>query len=75
MKNKLTKSLLATLVLSASLTTISQTVYANEQEQFQQAFKAFENGNYQKAFELFSPLAEQGDAAAQYNLGVMYLNG
>ena len=28
-----------------------------------------------KALEIFKPLAEQGDAAAQFNLGNMYLYG
>lgn len=37
--------------------------------------EAYENGNYQLAFEEFTKAAEQGDADAQYNLGVMYEHG
>jgi TPR repeat protein len=36
---------------------------------------ALERGDYKTAFQIFQPLAEQGDADAQYNLGVMYHNG
>jgi len=36
---------------------------------------AFIAGDYQKAFRLFKPLAEQGDAGAQNNLGWMYDKG
>jgi TPR repeat protein len=36
---------------------------------------AYERGDYETAARLFLPLAEQGDAAAQYNLGVMYGKG
>ena len=31
--------------------------------------------NYKKAIEWYEKAAEQGDAEAQYNLGVMYENG
>lgn len=33
------------------------------------------NGDYFKALNIFSPLAEQGDPDAQYNLGLMYISG
>jgi hypothetical protein len=36
---------------------------------------AFKAGDYQKAFRLLKPLAKQGDAWAQYGLGVMYDEG
>jgi TPR repeat protein len=42
---------------------------------FEHASAAFNRGDYETAARLFHPLAEQGDAAAQYNLGVMYANG
>ena len=42
---------------------------------FQKGVGAFMSGDYTSAFEEFSSLAEQGDAAAQYFLGVMYDNG
>ena len=36
---------------------------------------AIERQDYATAFRLLHPLAEQGDAFAQYNVGVMYANG
>jgi hypothetical protein len=39
---------------------------------FEDGTKAFIRGDYKTAYSLFKPLAEQGDADAQTNLGVMY---
>ena len=36
---------------------------------------AYESKDYATALKLWRPLAEQGDAQAQYNLGIMYDNG
>jgi len=44
-------------------------------DQFDEGLAAYEAGNFQKAFELFKPFAEKGLASAQYNLGIMYVNG
>ena len=38
-------------------------------------FAAAESKDYATAFKLWRPLAEQGDAVAQSNLGVMYRTG
>ena len=38
-------------------------------------FAAVRAGDYQKAFRIWKPLAEQGDAEAQYNLSLMYRKG
>src|SRR5512141_173300 len=43
--------------------------------QFENATKAYERGDYKTAYRLFKPLAEQGNADAQYNLGIMYDHG
>ncbi len=37
--------------------------------------EAYQQGNYWKAFELWQPVAQQGDPVAQYNMGVLYING
>ena len=42
---------------------------------YQQGVDAYEKGDYVTALEQWSPLAEQGDVSAQYNLGVRYANG
>ena len=44
-------------------------------DDFSDGLEAFRNGDYAKALKLWKPLAESGDAIAQYNLGVMYDNG
>jgi len=41
----------------------------------QQAAAAYESGNYEMALQGFRSLAYQGNAEAQYNLGVIYANG
>ncbi len=43
--------------------------------QFDDAVAAYSHGDYATAARLFRPLAEQGDADAQNNLGIMYENG
>ena len=40
-----------------------------------EAVAAYQRGDYATAIRKFRPLAEQGDAGAQYNLGLMYRNG
>lgn len=44
-------------------------------ELFNKAQKLYWNGNYKEAFPLFKKIAEQGDARAQTNLGLMFRNG
>ena len=47
----------------------------SKKDDFENAADAFEREDYETAYKLFLPLAEQGDADAQYNLGVMYNEG
>ncbi len=42
---------------------------------FEDGAAAYAKGDYGTALRLWRPLAEQGDARAQYNLGLMYTNG
>jgi uncharacterized protein len=42
---------------------------------FEDAVDAHARGDYAKALRLIRPLANDGDAAAQFNLGVMYVTG
>jgi TPR repeat protein len=44
-------------------------------QSIEEAEFAYERGNYTQAARLFSPLAEQGVASAQFHLGLMYENG
>ena len=45
------------------------------QADFQDGLAAYNRGDYATALQEFKPLAEQGYANAQYNLGVMYDKG
>ena len=42
---------------------------------FEDGLAASERKDYATAIKLWRPLAEQGNAAAQYNIGLMYANG
>ncbi|MCH8039374.1 MAG: sel1 repeat family protein, partial [Nitrospinae bacterium] len=42
---------------------------------FQEGVDAYERGDYATALKEFRPLADQGDALAQFNLGIMYYKG
>jgi TPR repeat protein len=42
---------------------------------FEDGQAAAKNGDYATALQLWRPLAESGDARAQYNLGLLYANG
>ena len=50
----------------------SGSVYGGD---FQDGLDAYQRKNYKEAFSLWKPLAEQGYALAQYNLGVMHDKG
>ncbi len=67
------KHSLIALLLGASLS-LTSPVMASEVE-FQQAVSHITNQNYDQAFNIFKKLAEQGDAAAQNELGYMYADG
>ena len=60
------KKLACTLLLLSS---------ALVQAGFDEGVAAYAKGNYQTAFQEMKPLAEQGDADAQYKLGVLYDKG
>ena len=44
-------------------------------DDFQEGVSAIEKGDYKEAHKLWLSVAEQGDASAQFNLGLMYGNG
>ena len=69
---KLTKTLFTTF-LGASIFAFPSATWANTvEEQFQQGLAAAEKGDHQTAFQFWKPLAEQGYASAQFNLGIIY---
>ena len=42
---------------------------------FEDGWNAFNSGDYATALRLWRPLAEQGNAGAQFSLGIMWANG
>ena len=64
------KLLLTFLIILFSLT--SNVVWSAD---YNKGLTAYYSGDYATALREWKPLAEQGDASAQYNLGVMYDNG
>jgi len=63
------KKMLSALVVAVVL---SRAAYAQD---LQKGLAAAQAGDYATALQEWRPLAEQGDASAQYNLGTMYDNG
>jgi hypothetical protein len=49
--------------------------FMSNADQLEDANTAIENKDYRKAFKLFQPLAEEGNAEAQTRLGALYVNG
>ena len=73
---RFTKTLLTTALFGASVFSFHSTAWADTPEQqFQQGFEASTRGDDQTAFKLWLPLAEQGYAEAQFNVGMMYYKG
>jgi TPR repeat protein len=64
--------MLRAILLALALTLSAAPVAAGPIED---GVAAHERGDYETALRLIRPLAEQGDAKAQYNLGIMYDNG
>ena len=66
LKPNIFTKILKRLLLAFSLCCLVATANAAP---FDDAVAAHGRGDYAQAFKLFSPLAEQGDAPAQYNIG------
>jgi TPR repeat protein len=79
MNRSLTSALLAiTLTLGCGGVAVAQAPKpkpAQAVDPFDAAFAAYDRKDYATAVTLFRSLAAQGNAIAQYNLGVMYANG
>ena len=67
------KNLTATLCLAVALLLGSAGVSWSQDSQ--KGLTAYESGDFATALREWTPLAKQGDAAAQYNLGQMYRKG
>lgn len=60
---------MAVVALAAGLAVAADIRFAAS---FDDAFSAYSRGDYETAIRLFRPLAEEGNAGAQANLGFMY---
>ena len=67
------KRTLTALVLGLSL--VLATGGLGYAQDFQTGLEAYKKGDFITALREWEPIAEQGDAAVQYNLGLMYQNG
>jgi len=66
------RKLITTLCLSFAV--LLGSIGSSASADFQKGFTAAQSGDYATALREWTPLAEQGDADAQYNLGLMYEN-
>jgi len=66
------KKLLLILSLAVMCSSVAR---AEHFDDIADGIEAYLNEDYATALKLLKPLAEQGYASAQYNLGVMYANG
>lgn len=62
-----------TIIVFASL--LLTAVMSSAQAGLTEGVEAIGKGDFKAALEQFQPLAEQGNADAQFNLGLMYFNG
>ena len=60
------------LAMTLALTLTASMARADD---WYEAWAAYQSGDYATAFNLLKSLADQGDADAQYNLGLMYAKG
>ena len=67
------RNLTATICLAVAL--LFGSVGVSWSQDFQKGVTAYESGDYATALREWKPLAQQGYASAQYNLGLMYDNG
>jgi len=54
---------------------LSSAAVSTQAEDLEDAVEAMRTGDFAEAYCIMRPLAEDGDADAQYNIGWMYLNG
>lgn len=63
------------LVLTTVALSLAAIASPASAQDFQRGLEAANQGDFAKALRNWRPLAEQGDAIPQHNLGVMYDNG
>jgi uncharacterized protein len=66
------KTIKTTTIAIAFLIFFSANTFASP---FEDGMSAYNKGDYSTAYNMLKPIAEQGDASAQFNLGLLYLDG
>ena len=66
------RRLLTTLVILTGLFCSAGAVWAQD---YEEGLKAYRSNDFATALKEWRPLAEQGNAIAQFNLGLLYKNG
>jgi TPR repeat protein len=69
------KKFISALAVVLALSVSSLNYGTAQAQDFQKGAAAYDAGDYATALQEWRPLAEQGDADAQFGLGVMYGNG
>lgn len=69
------KRLLTTLVILTGLFGAGGAVWADAESDAHKGWEAFKSRDYATALKVWRPLAEQGNADAQYALGELYYYG
>ena len=64
-----------TAALCLTFAVLFRSVGVSASATFEKGLTAFKSGDYETALREWKPLAEQGHAKSQYNLGVMYRDG
>jgi len=64
-----------TAILCLTIAVLLGSAGCDESADFQKGVTAYNSGDYATALREWKPLAKQGDASAQYNLGIMYKKG
>ena len=64
-----------TAILCLTLTLLLGSIGNSESADFQKGLTAAQSGDFATALREWTPLAKQGNAYAQYSLGIMYRQG
>ncbi|OKQ00421.1 hypothetical protein BLA59_09310, partial [Haemophilus influenzae] len=72
---RFTKTLFTTALFGASVFSFQSTAWAIEQNQMIQVEQLYKQKDFKAMLAILQPLAEQGDAIAQFLLGGMYEEG
>ena len=74
-QTSLMKNLTVTVTICLAVALLFGSLGASWSQDFQKGLAAYDSGDYATALREWTPLAEQGHAGAQNNLGLMYYNG